>query len=81
MPIYDVSLITPGQVGGELYAHCPSPGMVGRSRRNADGGAQVFCDDAQKCLIAEAVRRHPRQDRLSVGPCLVQRRRDLEHTP
>ena len=81
MQIYDVSLITPGQVGGELYAQLSVTGHGRKIWRNADGGAQVFCDDAQKCLIEEAVGRHPRQDRLSVGPCLVQRRRDLEHTP
>ena len=81
MRIYDVSLITPGQVGGELYAQLSVTRHGRKIWRNADGGAQVFCDDAQKCLIEAAVGRHPRQDRLAVGPCLVQRRRDLEHTP
>ena len=81
MRIYDVSLITPGQVGGELYARLSVERNGRKIWENSCVGAQVFCDDAQKRLIEEAVGRHPRQDRLSVGPCLVQRRRDLEHTP
>ena len=80
MRIYDVSLITPGQVGGELYARLSVERNGRKIWENACGEAQVFCDEAQKRLIEEAVERYPRQQRLSVGRCLVQRRTDQENT-
>jgi hypothetical protein len=73
MRIYHVSLITPGQVGGELYAQLSVDRHGRKIWDNGHGEPQVFCDEAQKRLIEEAVERYPHQARLSVGCCLVQR--------
>jgi len=79
MRIYDVSLITPGQVGGELYARLSITEHGRKIWANACGRAQVFCDDALKREIEAAIQRYPARDRLMVGGCLVQRRPDHEH--